>query len=318
MKAAIRRRYGSINQINIENIERPIPKDNEVLIKVFATTVNRTDCANLTAKPFIMRFVLGMLNPRKIIMGTDFAGEVVAAGKNIRSFNINDKVFGFNDIGLESQAEYLITTEENLFSIPEKIDYKQAAASLEGAHYAYTFVHKVDIEAKHKILINGATGAIGSALLQFVKQYDVQITATCNTKNIKLIQSLGADKIYDYTKEDFTKSKEKYDFIFDAVGKSTFGKCKSLLKDKGVYISSELGPYCQNIFYALSTSKSSTKKVIFPIPFSKQETIPYIINLLKTEKFKPVIDREYSLEDIAKAYEYVLTGNKTGNVVINV
>ena len=317
MKASIRRRYGSPDQIKIENIEKPIPKDNEVLIKVHATTVNRTDCANLTAKPFLMRFFLGFFKPRKIIVGTDFAGEVITIGKNVKSFNIGDKVFGFIDIGSKSQAEYIATTVEELFLIPEKIDYKEAAASLEGANYAYTFIHKVNIQSGQKILINGATGGIGSALLQFVRQYDVKITATCNTKNIKLIQSLGADKIYDYTKEDFTDNTDKYDFIFDAVGKSTFGKCKPLLKEKGIYISSELGPYSQNIFYPLLTSGLS-KKVIFPIPYSKQKTIPYICNLLEKGKFKPVIDREYSLEDISIAYEYVITGEKTGNVIINV
>jgi len=315
MKATIRRRYGSPNQIKIENTEKPVPTDNDILIKVHATTVNRTDCANLTAKPFIMRFVLGLFKPRKIILGTDFAGEVISVGKNVKSFSIGDKVFGFNDTGSESQAEYITTTVENLFLIPERIDYKEAAASLEGANYAYTFIHKVNIRSGQKILINGATGGIGSALLQFVRQYDVKITATCNTKNIELIQSLGADKIYDYTKEDFTDGNDKYDFIFDAVGKSTFGKCKPLLKEKGIYISSELGPYSQNIFYSLLTSGSS-KKVIFPIPYSKQQTIPYISRLMEKGKFRPVIDREYSLEDISKAYEYVITGEKTGNVLI--
>jgi NADPH:quinone reductase-like Zn-dependent oxidoreductase len=318
MKASIRRKYGSSNLIKIENIEKPIPKDNGILIKVYATTVNRTDCAILTAQPFIMRFALGLFRPKKIILGTDFAGEVVSIGKNVKSFKVNDKVFGFNDTGLESQTEYITSTEENLFLIPENINYKQAAASLEGAHYAYTFVHKVNIQSGQRILINGATGGIGSALLQFVKQYNVKITATCNTKNLKLIKSLGADKIYDFTKEDFTVDKEKYDFIFDAAGKSTFGKCKPLLKEKGIYISSELGPYSQNLFYAISTSISNNKKVIFPLPYSTKNTIPYIMELLKKEKFRPVIDREYLLEDISKAYEYVLKGEKTGNVIINV
>tara|TARA_R110002110_G_scaffold22666_6_gene87586 strand:- start:2004 stop:2957 length:954 start_codon:yes stop_codon:yes gene_type:complete len=317
MKASIRRRYGSPDQIKIEDIKKPIPKDNEVLIKVHATTVSRTDCANLTAKPFLMRFVLGLFKPRKIVLGTDFAGEVITIGKKIKSFNIGDKVFGFVDLGCESQAEYITTTVEELFLIPEKLDYKEAAASLEGANYAYTFIHKVHIQSGQNILINGATGGIGSALLQFARQYDVKITATCNTKSIHLIQSLGADKIYDYTIEDFTDYNDKYDFVFDAVGKSTFGKCKSLLKENGIYISSELGPYSQNIFYPLLTSRSS-KKVIFPLPYSKQKTIPYISNLLEKGKFKPVIDREYSLEDISEAYKYVLTGEKTGNVLIKI
>ena len=317
MKAAVRRYYGFPKEIKIEEIEKPAPNDNQILIKVHATTVNRTDCANLTAKPFIMRFVLGFFKPRKIILGTDFAGEVITIGQNVKSFSVGDRVFGFIDTGSESQSEYITTTVENLFLIPEKTDYKEAAASLEGANYAYTFIHKVNIQSGQKILINGAAGGIGSALLQFVRQYDVKITATCSTKNIDLIQSLGADKIYDYTKEDFTDDNDKYDFIFDAVGKSTFGKCKPLLKEKGIYISSELGPYSQNIFYPILTLRLS-KKVIFPLPYSKQKTIPYISNLLEQGNFKPVIDREYSLEDISKAYAYVITGYKTGNVIINV
>jgi NADPH:quinone reductase-like Zn-dependent oxidoreductase len=316
MKASVRRNYCLPSQIGIEQIEKPIPKVDEVLIRVHASTVNRTDCANLTAKPFIMRFILGLFKPRKIILGTDFAGEVISIGKNVKSFNIGDRVFGFKDLGAESQAEYLTSGIKNIFSIPENINYKQAAASLEGAHYAYSFLHKVKIKSGQSILINGATGGIGSALLQFVRQYDVKISSTCNTKNIDLIQSLGADKIFDYSKVDFTESNDKYDFVFDTVGKSTFGKCKSLLKEKGVYISSELGPYSQNIFYPLLTSMSS-KKVIFPIPFGTRKTIPYISNHLETGTFKPVIDREYLLEDISKAYEYVSNGEKTGNVLIN-
>ena len=316
MKASVRRNYCSPSQIRIEKIEKPIPKDHETLIRVYASTVNRTDCANLTAKPFIMRFVLGFFKPRKIIVGTDFAGEVISIGKNVSSINIGDRVFGFNDTGSESQAEYLTTSEENIFSIPKNINFKHAAACLEGAYYAFSFIHKVNIKSGQSILINGATGGIGSALLQFVRQHNVKIAATCNTKNIELIKSLGADKIFDYTKEDFTESNDKYDFVFDTVGKSTFGECKSMLKERGVYISSELGPYSQNVFYPLLNSISS-KKVIFPIPFNKKKTIPYISNHLEKRIFKPIIDREYQLEDISKAYEYVIKGEKTGNVLIN-
>lgn len=317
MKASIRRNYCSPGQISIEQIEKPVPKDDEVLIRVYATTVNRTDCANLTAKPFIMRFVLGLFKPGRIILGTDFAGEVESIGKNVKTFNVGDRVFGFNDLGAGSQAEYLATTIEKVFPVPEGIDFYQAAASLEGAHYAYSFIHKVNIKPGQNILINGATGGIGSALIQFARQYDIKIAATCNTKNIGLIKSLGADKIFDYTKEDFTDDNDRYDFVFDTVGKSTFGKCKSILKEKGIYISSELGPYSQNVFYPLLTSISS-KKVIFPIPFDKKKTIPYISNHLATGKFKPVVDREYFLEDISKAYEYVIKGEKTGNVLISI
>jgi NADPH:quinone reductase-like Zn-dependent oxidoreductase len=318
MKAAIRRSYGSPKVISVEDIAQPIPKEDELLIRVHATTVNRTDCANLTAKPFIMRFLLGLLKPRKIILGTDFAGEIVGVGKDVTSFQVNERVFGFTDMGLESQAEYIvITPKDNLLTIPAPIDYQQAVSSLEGAHYAYTFIHKTSIQPGHRVLINGASGGIGSALLQFTKAFDVHVTATCDTKNVKLIHSLGADKIIDYTQEDFTQDDEKYDFIFDAVGKSTFGKCKPLLKKGGIYISSELGPYSQNIFFAIFPLFTGDKKVLFPIPYSLSKTLPYIKSMLESGKFKPVIDREYSIEAIADAYTYVISGQKTGNVVIN-
>ena len=319
MKAAIRRSYGSPDVIRVEEINQPIPEDDEILIRVHATTVNRTDCANLTGKPFIMHFVLGFFRPRKIVLGTDFAGEVVEMGKNIKDFKVNQRVFGFTDMGLESQAEYMvIKPKDNILSIPDHINYQQAAASLEGAHYAYTFIHKTDIQSGQRILINGATGAIGSALLQFVKTLNVYVAVTCNTKNMELIRSLGADKVYDYTKEDFTVDDDTYDFIFDSVGKSTFGKCKHLLNKSGIYISSELGPYSQNIFLALYTPLFGDKKVIFPVPYSLSKTLPYIKLLMERGEFKPVIDREYSLNAINEAYQYVLLGQKTGNVIINI
>lgn len=314
MKAAIRRKYGSPNSIRIEEINKPVPTDDELLIKVVATTVNRTDCANLTAKPFIMRFILGLFKPKKIVLGTDFAGIVEAKGKNVSSFALNDRVYGFNDFGVSSQAEYITVKKESLIlSIPENIGFQEAAASLEGASYAYSFAHKVSLNSSHKVLINGATGGIGSALLQFVKYYGSDITATCNTENIALIKSLGANKVYDYTKQDFTLSEDKFDYIFDAVGKSTFGQCKPLLKKGGIYSSSELGPYAQNLFFAIFS-----KRVIFPKPFPLKTSTAFIHDLLTKEKFKPVIDKNYTLDDISEAYEYVISGRKTGNVVINI
>jgi len=319
MQAAVRRSYCEPEEIKIEQVEKPINNAKQVLIKVFATTVNRTDCANLTGRPFIMHFVLGLFKPRKIILGTDFAGQIVAVGKDVKSFKVNDRVFGFTDTGVESQAEYIkIDSAGNLLIIPDQIDYKPAVASLEGAHYAYSFIHKVKLQAGQKVLINGATGAIGSALLQFVNQFDVHISATCNSKNSDLIKSLGADKVFDYEVEDFTSNREEYDFIFDAVGKSTFGKCKASLTKHGIYISSELGPYAQNVFLAAFTPPWRKKKVIFPIPFNTKITLPYIKKLIEQVIFKPVIDREYALDDISQAYKYVAAGEKTGNVVVNI
>jgi NADPH:quinone reductase-like Zn-dependent oxidoreductase len=319
MKAAIRRSYGLLSNLKIETVEKPAARDNEVLISVYATTVNRTDYAIVTGKPLVMRFFTGLLKPKLIIPGTDFAGRIGAVGKNVKSFKVNDKVFGFNDQGLGSQAEYMVLSADEAITImPDNITYKQAAASLEGAHYAYNFINKINLKAGHKVLLNGATGAIGSALLQFLKYYNTSVTAVCNTKNIELIKSLGADKIYDYTQEDFTEDEEKYDFVFDAVGKSTFAKCKPLLKPGGVYISSELGPMAQNIFLPLTTKVFGNKKVIFPIPSDIKASMQFITDLLEKGRFKPVIDREYTLENIGEAYKYVATGQKTGNVVISV
>ena len=316
MKAALRRKYGLADQITIEDVEHPKCNDKEVIIKVLATTVNRTDCAILTGQPFIMRILLGLSRPGKHVLGTDFAGTVVEIGKEVKTLKIGDRVFGFNDAGLESHAEYIRSVEENVFPIPGKIDYKTAAASLEGANYAHSFVKKTNIQSGQKVFINGATGAIGSALLQFVRQYDVDISASCKTENMDLIKSLGADMVYDYTKVDFTDIKIEYDFIFDAVGKSSFEKCKLILKKKGIYISSELGPYGKNLLRSL-TSFLYKKKVIFPVPYSTHETIPYITNLINNGKFDPVIDRVYSFVNIADAYSYVLSGDKIGNVLLD-
>jgi NADPH:quinone reductase-like Zn-dependent oxidoreductase len=317
MKAAFFTHYGPPEVLSVREVEKPVPQDNEVLVRVEATTVNRTDCANLTAKPFIMRFVNGLTKPNRPIPGTDFVGRIEAIGAQVKSFEVGDRVWGFHDTGLSSQAEYLCFSEEKAMTIaPDNLPYEQAAASLEGAHYACNFINKVTLAPGQKALVNGATGAIGSALLQFLKYHGLYVTAVCNTKNIDLIKSLGADKTIDYTRQDLTKDDEKYDFIFDAVGKSTFGRCKPLLKKKGIYISSELGPGSQNVFLALWGLWASGKKVIFPIPSDIRKSLAYIRDRIEEGEFRPVIDRTYPLENIAEAYRYVLTGQKTGNVVI--
>lgn len=318
MKAAIRRTYCSFEDIKVESVDTPTVKANEVLIRVCATTVNRTDCAILTGKPLVMRLFTGLVKPTRPIPGTDFAGIIEAVGKNVEAFKIHDKVYGFNDQGVSSQAEYMIFPGDGAMAkIPNNITYEEAAASLEGAHYAYNFMNKVNLQAGQKILLNGATGAIGIALLQFLTYYNICVTAVCDTKNIELIKSLGADRIYDYTQQDFTQDTEKYDFVFDAVGKSTFGQCKPLLKQGGTYISSELGPMVQNPFLALVTKVMGNKKVIFPVPSDIKASMHFINDLLEKGHFKPVIDRQYSLENIAEAYQYVATGQKTGNVILS-
>lgn len=319
MKAIVYQKYGSPDVLELKEVEKPIPKDNEVLIKIYATTVNRTDCAMLRAKPFIMRFFTGLFKPNKPILGTDFAGMIKAVGKNVSSLKVGDKVFGFDDGGLSSHAEYMIISEDNaLTTMPNNIKYEQAAASVEGAHYAYNFINKVNIERGQKVLVNGATGAIGSAAVQLLKYFGANVTAVCNIKDADLVKSLGANKVIDYTKEDFTNSSEKYNFVFDTVGKSTFKKCKPLLVSGGVYMSSELGPMVQNPFLALITPIIGDRKVIFPFPTDRSRSVRFIKKLSEEEKFKAVIDRTYSLYEIAEAYRYVEKGQKIGNVVITV
>jgi NADPH:quinone reductase-like Zn-dependent oxidoreductase len=319
MKAAIYENYGSPDVLEIKEVEKPVPEDNEVLIRVYATTVNRSDCAMLRAKPFIMRFTTGLVSPNRPILGTDFAGQIEAVGNGVLLFNVGDRVFGFDDGGLSSHAQYMTLSENNALAIiPDNLTYEQAAASIEGAHYAYNFINKVELKKGQRVLVNGATGAIGSAAVQLLKYYGADITAVCNTKNIELVKSLGANKTIDYLKEDFTKSDEKYNYVFDTVGKSTFAKCKPLLVSGGVYISSELGPNAQNPFLALITPFYGDKKVVFPLPLNRKKSVLLIKKLSEEGKFKAVIDRKYPLEEIADAFRYVEKGQKTGNVIITI
>lgn len=319
MKAIVCTKYGPPDVLQLKEVEKPVPKDNEVLIKVHATTVNRTDCCFLRAKPFFARLVTGLLKPKHSIPGTEFAGEIEAVGKNVSSFKVGNMVFGFNESDLGTQAEYMTIAEDKaLATIPKNITYEQAAAITEGAFYAYNFINKVDIQSGHKALVNGATGGIGSATVQLLTHFEVNVTGVCKGKDFELVKSLGAEKVIDYTKEDFTKDDAKYDYVFDSVGKSSFAKCKSILKSGGVYMSSELGFMAQNVFFALFAPIMRNKKVRFPLPTDCKGIILFIIKLIEKGKFKAVIDRKYPIEQIVEAYKYVEKGQKTGNVVITV
>ena len=316
MKAIVCTKYGPPDALQFKEVQKPVPRDNEVLVKVYAATVNRTDCGILRADPFITRFFTGLFKPKQPVSGTEFSGKIEAVGKSVTVFKVGDKVFGFDE---GSHAQYMTISEDKaLTTIPENIDYEQAAASTEGAHYAYNFIKKVNLKSGQKVLVNGATGAIGTAAVQFLKYFGANVTAVCNTKNIELVKSLGADKVIDYTKEDFTKDNQNYSFIFDTVGKSSFVKCKPLLQPGGVYVSSELGYMAQNLFLVLITPIIGKKKVIFPIPTDCRGSILFIKKLIEKGKFNAVIDRKYPLEQVAEAFRYVEKGQKTGNVVITV
>ena len=319
MKAIVCKKYGPPEVLQLRDVAKPVPRDNEVLIKIHATTVNRTDCATRKAKPFFARLITGLIRPKKTILGTEFAGEIEAVGKDVTSFKVGDKVFGFSGNDFGAHAEYMTMPEDGfLTTMPENMTYEEAAPSTEGAYYAHSFIRIANIQSGQRILINGATGAIGSAAVQLIKYFGAEVTAVCNTKNVALMKSLGADKVLDYTKEDFTKEDQRYDAVFDAVGKSSFGRCKPLLKPGGIYVSSELGYMAQNIILALVTPIIGNKKVMFPIPKHSDENIVLFKELIEAGKYKGVIDRCYPLEEIVEAYKYVETGQKTGNVVITV
>jgi NADPH:quinone reductase-like Zn-dependent oxidoreductase len=317
MKAIVRTRYGPPEVLQLKEVLKPAPKDNEVLIRIHATTVNRTDCGFLRAKPFFVRFIGGLYGPKKTILGNEFAGEIEAVGKNVKSFMKDDHVFGYSGVSFGAHAEYMTMPELGMLTkMPANIAYEEAAPTSEGGHYALNNIRKADVRSAQKVLINGATGAIGSAAVQLVKYYGAEVTAVCNSKNASLVKSLGADKVIDYTEEDFTKSGMGYDFVFDAVGKSSFGACKKLLKPGGIYCSTELGFLWQIPLLVLWTSVFGAKKVIFPIPKDSKEDMIFFKELIETRKFRAVIDRRYPLEKIVDAYKYVETGQKVGNVVI--
>ena len=322
MKAWVYTKYGPPEVLQLKEIDKPIPKDNEVLVKVFTTTVNRTDNATIRAIPFFARVVTGLFRPKKQIPGTEFAGEVEAIGTNVSSLKPGDRVFGFNDLGSKAHAEYLAIPESSLVEIPDDISFEQAAAGTEGAHYAINFINKVKLEPGHKVLVNGATGAIGSAAVQLLKHYGAQVTAVCAGENRELVQSLGASRVIDYLTEDFTRENERYDYVFDAVGKSSFFKCKRILKPGGVYISSDLGYLAQNIFLPLVTPilkpLLGNRRTVFPVPVDLRKSLELVRDLRLQGKFRAVIDRSYPLEEIMQAYHYVATGQKKGNVVISV
>lgn len=317
MKAAVYTKYGPPEVFQIKEIDKPHPKENEVLVKIHATTVNRTDTGMTSANYIVSRVVTGLFKPTKTTPGTDFSGVVEAIGIKVTRFKVGDEVFGFDDNILSSHAEYMcIDSYGKIEFKPQNVSHEVAAASCEGAHYALNMMKSGKVRAGQKILVNGATGAIGSAAVQLLKNKGIHVTAVANTKSLELIKSLGADRVIDYLKEDFTLEDEEYDIIVDAVGKSSFKKCKKLLKKKGIYMSSELGKGGANVWLALLKPFMGSKKVHFPIPQDIKTSLSIMKKHLEKYNFKPVIEKRYKLEEIVEAYTYAASGQKTGNLII--
>ncbi|TWI79391.1 NADPH:quinone reductase-like Zn-dependent oxidoreductase [Lacibacter cauensis] len=317
MLASYRPHYGGPEILSIKELPKPHPADDELLIRVHVSTVNRTDCGVLWGAPFIFRFFVGFPKARHVSTGTDFAGVVEAVGKNVTRFKPGDRLFGFNDHGAATHAAYVVQKETAALALmPDDCSFEDAAASAEGAHYAWNYIRKANMQAGDDVLVYGASGAIGSAAVQILKNHTgANVTAVCNGKTIERIRSLGIDKVINYETEDFTATKQRYNHILDAVGKSSFAVCKQLLKEKGKYMSSELGPGNENLYLPFTTMFTS-KQMIFPIPTDIRGTLALMQQLLAAKKFKPLIDRSYQLDQLAEAFTYVNSGQKTGNVLI--
>lgn len=317
MKAAVYRRYGPPEVVQIEEVEKPSPKPGEVLIKVYATTVNRTDCGFRSAEYFISRFFSGLFKPKFGILGNEFAGVIEAVGKDVKLFNVGDRVFGYNDIKFGAHAEFMTIAEADaITTIPDGMTYEQAAPITEGGHYALCDIRAAKVTSGQNVMVYGASGAIGSAAVQLVKYFGAEVTAVCNTQNVEVVKSLGPDHVIDYLTQDYTKTGQTFDLVFDAVGKSSFAKCKPLLKKHGIYISTELGKNSENIFLALVTPLFKDKRVLFPLPSISKEDVIFLRKLVVSGKYKPLVDRSYPLNNIVDAYKYVETRQKVGNVVI--
>ncbi len=315
MRAVVHDRYGPPDVLRLEEVERPVPKDDEVLVKIYATTVNRTDCGMRSAEPFIVRFFAGLRRPKRRILGMELAGEVEAIGAAVTEFAVGDHVFGVKGFG--AHAEFVRMQESApLAQKPIGMSFEEAAAVCDGASLALACLRKADLRKGRSILIYGASGSVGTAGVQLAKYFGADVTAVCSTKNLELLRSLGADRVVDYTQEDFTKNGKTYDVIFDAVGKHSFRRCRRTLKPGGIYIETDLGFMWHVPLLALLTRWIGDKKVKVGITQYTKKDVLFLKELIEAGKYRAVIDRRYPLEQVVEATTYVETGQKTGNVVL--
>jgi len=322
MRAVVYDRYGPPEVLRIDDVERPVPMEDEVLVKIHATTVNRLDVhtreANQGGGPAVMllsRLVSGLRRPRQPILGSEFAGEVAGVGAAVKEFAVGDHVFGNSGLGFGAHSEFLCIRESaRIAHMPAGITFEQAAAVSDGALNALWCLRAAGLREGQSILVYGASGSCGTAGVQLAKALGADVTAVCRTKNVDLLKSLGAETVIDYTKEDFTKNGQTYDFIFDAVGKHSFSRCKGSLKPGGKYLATD---GLRNLLLGPWTALFGDKKVVFQIPprYAKQDLV-FLKELIEAGKYRAVIDRCYPLEDVVEAARYVETQQKTGNVVL--
>src|SRR3984893_6176914 len=322
MRAVVYDRYGPPEGLRLEDVARPIPTEDEVLVRIHATTVNRLDTATREANrrsglaiSFISRLVSGLRRPRQRILGTEFAGEVEAVGAAVSEFAVDDQVFGTSGLRFGAHAEFIaIRVRARIAHLPAGMSFEEAAPICDGALNALMCLKEADLRKGRRILIYGASGAIGSAGVQLAKYFGSDVTAVTSTKNAELAKSPGPDRVIDYTQEDFTKNGETYNVIFDAVGKQSFRRCLGSLEPGGIYLPTD---GFVNFIWALWPSRIGDKRVVFQMPprQTKQDVL-LLKQLVEAGKFRPVIDRCYPLEDVIEAARYVETQRKTGNVVL--
>ncbi len=330
MKAIVYTKYGPPDVLQLKEVEKPSPNDNEIQIRVYAVQVNYGDIVTRNFKnipsrelhmPLIFllptRISFGLKRPKRQILGNEFAGEIKAVGKDVTLYKEGDQVYGYTGQSMGAYAEYLCMPEDGTVTTkPTNMTFEEAASVPYGALMASTLLRKVNIKSGHKVLINGASGGIGSHAVQLAKHYGAEVTGVCSTPRLELVRSLGADKVIDYTREDFTQSGEKYDLIFDILGKSSFSRCKNSLTENGRYLLSSFK--MGHILSMLRTKLGRSKKVICGIAADKQEDLVLIRELVEAGIIKEIIDKRYPLEQTAEAHRYIEEGLRKGNVVITV
>jgi NADPH:quinone reductase-like Zn-dependent oxidoreductase len=324
MKAVVYDRYGPPDVLRLEDVEQPVPKEDEVLVKIHATTVNRSDVHTREANRrsgivpyFLSRLVFGLRRPRQRILGREFAGEVGAVGAAVSDFAVGDHVFGLAGLRFGAHAEFIsIPASARIEHMPAGMSFEQAAPICDGALNALMCLKQADLHAGRRILIYGASGAIGTAGVQLAKFFGADVTAVTSTKNLELVRSLGANSVIDYTREDFTKNGQTYNVIFDAVGKHSFRRCRGSMEPGGVYLPTD---GAANLMWALMPSRKGAKRVVFPMSSRQpKEEVRFLKKLIEEGKYRPVIDRCYPMEDVIEATRYVETERKIGNVVLTV
>jgi NADPH:quinone reductase-like Zn-dependent oxidoreductase len=315
MRAVVYDRYGPPEVLRLAEVAQPVPKDDEVLVKVHASTVNRTDCGWRGAKPFFVRVFLGLRRPKRRILGMELAGEVEAVGAEVTEFEVGDRVFGVQGFG--AHAEYTCIRETGaVVHMPSGMTFEEAAPISDGACIALSCLKHADLREGTRLVVYGASGSVGTAAVQLAKQVGAHVTAVCNTKSVELVRALGADEVVDYLQEDFTKNGKTYDVVFDAVGKYSFRRCRHSLKPGGKYIDTDLGFMWHVPLLALLTRWIGDKKVTLGVAKYRKEDVVFLKELVEAGQYRAVVDRTYPLEDVIEATRYVETGQKTGNVVL--